>query len=506
MTAQEAPLQTGFSRVWITPGGASPGRDPILLPIAKAGSLRWPGSAGTKLEVPDPNAHNKFVAVDTIKAARQYPTITAVNKLGDRPSLFLALRKSECPATVYVPFGTCGLPSDFNGGWDTIMRVVEGAICTDYTSADMGAGQSSERAAIDETSSFEGQTAFDIAKMNFASKAVSVSTKPYIGVAVCDSEVCAGLCGAGSDGCQVIFAVTAPLGGTPSASAGVTWTADDFSTSGQVYVTAFASATPTGIACAGRDLLVISESRHSLAYAAILDILADDEVWTEVTTGFNVAGGPRAVFAYSPNQIFFVGAGGYIYSSSNAQAGVVVDDEGDTTTEDLNAVHSPDGRVVVIGGDNDTVLLSTDGGESYALLNPTGSADNIKTVTAFNANEILVGTDGHQLFYTSNSGNSWTEVTFPGSGTGTAVRKVVFSPGQSAVGFMVDTGVGSSGRVLRTYDGGRTWVVAPEKETQTLPANGSLVDIAPCADVNRAYAVGAATGNATGIVLRGSAA
>lgn len=506
VVVQETPLQTGFSRVWITVGGSSPGRAPVLLPLAKAGALRWPGAAGTRLEIPDPNAHNHTVVAARIAPARQYPTISAVNYKGDRPSLFLKLREQQCPATIQVHFGDCGAPGDFDRGWATIITVVEGAVCTDYTSADMGARQQSEFGGVDETAAFEGEIAFDIGKVGFSSKAGSESTKPYIGVAVCDQPTCAGLCGAGSDGCQVIFAVTTPLGGTPSASPGVTFTADDWSTSGQVYVTALSSATPTGIACAGRDLLVICESRTSLAYAAIADILADDETWTEVGTagGFVAAHGPRAVFAYAPNQVFFVGAGGYIYSSSNIENGVAVDDEGDTTTEDLNAVHSPDGRVVLVGGDNDTILLSTDGGQSYGLLNPTGSGDDITTVFAFNANELLVGTNGHELYKTLNGGITWTAADFPGTGTGTQVSKVMFSPGQHTVGYMVDTGVGSNGRVLRTYSGGNSWVVAPERETMTLPANASLADVAVCADVNKVYAVGAATGGATGIILRGA--
>lgn len=503
-TLQEAPLQTGFSRVWLTVGGSSPNRAPVLLPNAKAGTLRWPGAAGTKFEVPDPNAHNKFIVVDTIAPARQYPTVTAVNRKGDRPSLFLKLREQQCPVTMQIHFGDCGLPGDFDKGWATIITVVEGAVCTDYTSGEQGAYQSQDRAGIDETGSFEGQLAFDVGKINFTPKAAVVSTKPYVGVVVCDSQVCAGLCGAGSDGCQVIFAVTTPLGGSPSASAGVTWTSDDFSTSGQVYVTALSSATPTGIACVGTNLMVICESRQSFAYAPISDIIADDEIWTEVTTGFVAAHGPRAAFAYSPSQVFFVGAGGYIYSSSNISSGVAIDDEGDATTEDLNAVHSPDGRIVLVGGDNDTILLSSDGGESYALLNPTGSGDNIKTVYAFSADEMLVGTDGHELYSSQNGGRTWTSITFPGAGTGDAVNKITFSPGQRSIGYMVDSGVNANGRVLRTYNGGNTWVVAPEKETQSLPANDSLVDVAPCADVNRAYAVGAATGAATGIILRGS--
>lgn len=502
---QETPLQTGFSRVWLTVGGSSPGRTPVLLPLAKAGALRWPGAAATKLEVPDPNQHNEFRVAANIAPARQYPTITAVNRKGDRPSLLLALRRQQCPVTIQIHFGECGHPGDFDKGWETIMTVVEGAVATDYTSGDMGAYQSSDRGAIDETITLEGQIAFDVGKIGFSSKAASESTKPYVGVVVCDAPTCAGLCGSGSDGCQAIFAVTQPLGGSPSASAGVTWTMDDWSTSAQAFVTALSSATPTGLACAGRNLVVICESRASLAYADISDIFADDEMWAEVTTGFVASHGPRAVYAYAPNQIFFVGAGGYIYSSSNIEAGVAVDDEGDTTTEDLNAVHSPDGRVVIVGGDNDTIMLSTDGGQSYSLLNPTGEGDDITTVLALSASELLVGTAGHQLFRSQNGGITWVEVTFPGSGTGTKVAKLAIPPGQSTIMYMVDQGVSANGRVLRSYSGGNSWVVAPERETMSLPANASLADVAACADVNRVYAVGAATGGATGILLRGAA-
>lgn len=502
---QETPLQTGYSRVWLTVGGSSPGRTPVLLPLARAGAVRWPGAAGGRLEIPDPNAHNRTVVAARIAPAKQYPTVSAVNYKGDRPSLFLKLREQQCPLTVQIHFGDCGAPGDFDKGWATIITVIEGAIATDYTSGDMGARQSSEFGGIDETATFEGDIAFDVGKIGFGSKAASESTKPYIGVVVCDAPTCAGLCGNGSDGCQAIFAVTAPLGGSPSASAGVTFTMDDWSTSDQTFVTALSSATPTGIACAGRNLVVICQSRNSLAFADIGDIFASDEMWTEVTTGFVVAHGPRAVYAYAPNQIFFVGAGGYIYSSSNVEAGVAVDDEGDTTTEDLNAVHSPDGRVVIVGGNADVIMLSTDGGQSYSLLNPTGSGDNITTVLALNAAELLVGTSGHQLFRSQNGGITWVEVTFPGAGTGTRVAKLAMPPGQHTIMYMVDQGVGAQGRVLRSYSGGNTWVTAPEKETMSLPANASLADVAACADVNRVYAVGAATGGALGILLRGAA-
>src|SRR5690349_6069703 len=124
---QQTPLQTGDARLWITVGGAGAGREPVLLPNARPGTLRWPGAAGRKLEVPDPNLHNEFRVISTIKPAAQYPTITATNRKGDRPSLFMALRRHQCPATLYIPWGTCEPASDFNYGWSQIITVVEGA-------------------------------------------------------------------------------------------------------------------------------------------------------------------------------------------------------------------------------------------------------------------------------------------------------------------------------------------------------------------------------------------
>ena len=110
--------------------------------------------------------------------------------------------------------------------------------------------------------------------------------------------------------------------------------------------------------------------------------------------------------------------------------------------------------------------------------------------------EWLVGTATGRLWYTINGGATWDEKGFTGAGGG-QVRDIVFAT--PSVGYMAHDN-GTSGRVLRTIDGGFSWYVMPEG-AGSIPANVSVNRLAVCDDPNILYAAGVGSG-ADGIWIK----
>ena len=123
---------------------------------------------------------------------------------------------------------------------------------------------------------------------------------------------------------------------------------------------------------------------------------------------------------------------------------------------------------------------------------------DLTAVSVKNTEEYLVGDAGGQLWYTLNGGSTWTEKTFPGSGSG-SVEDISFAT--KTVGYMSHTLAGA-GRIFRTIDGGNSWYLLPEG-TGTIPTNAVIHALDACGeDVNILYAGGLTVVAGDGIILK----
>jgi photosystem II stability/assembly factor-like uncharacterized protein len=145
------------------------------------------------------------------------------------------------------------------------------------------------------------------------------------------------------------------------------------------------------------------------------------------------------------------------------------------------------------------VVFTTDGFTWTAVTGPA-PAVALNAVWMKSETEWFVGDAGGNLWYTRNSGTTWVAKGFPGSGSG-AVEDIKFS--NDTVGFMSHTTAAGKGRILRTVDGGYSWVVAPEGDT-SVPDNDKLNALAVCPyDVNLVFGAGLNTNAVDGIIIKG---
>jgi photosystem II stability/assembly factor-like uncharacterized protein len=337
--------------------------------------------------------------------------------------------------------------------------------------------------------------------MIYAEQAKTDIVAEVVDIAICDSVQC-GSCGTPSDGCQKVFAVTKVNSGSPGLPAELIYSGNQGGTWGDVIVDSLhINDDPTAIACVGEYVVITSAAGLDHHYAKASEILLETETWTEVT-GYNAAGGPNAIFALTPNHIWVVGQGGYVYKLTDITATVTaanVQDAGSATTEALNAIHGYDELNLVAVGANNAVIYTADGVTWAAVVGPA-PAVALNAVWMRSETEWFVGDAGGNLWYTRNSGTTWVAKAFPGSGTG-VVEDIQFS--NDTVGFMSHTTAAGRGRILRTIDGGYSWVVAPEGDT-SVPDNDKINALAVCPyNRNLVFAGGLNTNAVDGIIIKG---
>lgn len=494
---------TGYSRVWLIRGGAGPSNPPRYQGYAKAGSPDWSMGDITRIEAPSPDQFGKFIEVGTIRGADERPTLGLTFLYTNNASEVLSIAQTGCALDVQIHFGRCEQPNSYRS-WEKIL-IFENALITNWSTGDLGALEQGENAKIDEEVELTAEWFYEVVKMSYALRGGDDIAQEVIAVAV-DKGVSCGDCDRESDGCSNVFAVSAPAGSSPGVKAEVIFSDDGFTTSGDTWIdTMEIGEDPDDAAVVGTNLVVVSEDTESLHYASITDILLGQEEWNEVTDGFEPSHGPRAITTVGASDTWIAGAGGYIYYSSDITNGVETQDEGESTAEDLNDIAAYDTDVVVAVGNANTVLYTLDGATWTSVTGPdTVNTPNLVSVAVRDRLEWWVGTNDNAMWVTENGGVTWTQARFTGDtqsggGTGT-VNDIQFASG--SVGFMAHETSASRGRILRTTDGGRTWIVAPE--IGTFPLVDRINSIATCyREVNRIYAGGLADNAADGALLVG---
>lgn len=491
-----------YSRMWLIDGKAGPGKVPSYESFWKAGAVSWTLGDITNIFSPDPNQYGAFETIGKIIGEPGQPTLPVTARyLADVKSVLLRLARLGCDVDVQIHMGNCRDPRSFNEGWwDGKIMILEAARVSQYGTTDMGALTPAERATVEEEVQFVGEELYEVAPIALGQQAAAEIVQEVIGITVCDSATCA-VCGVTSDGCQVVFAVTLSAGGSPGLPAEVLYTENGGGSWGDTNVTTLAAnEDPDDVACAGTNLIVISEDSESLHYAAIADILDGVEAWSEVTTGFVTLHGPRAVFGLDPQHVWMAAAGGYIYFSDDPTSGVEVQESGSGTAQDLNDIHALNAENVIAVGNLNAVLVSANGGSTWSAI--TGPAVGVNLNTAWMHSELvwMVGAANGRLYYTQDGGGSWSEKAFPGSGAG-SVRDIVFST--PTVGWMAHDTVTPAGRILRTINGGNSWYVAPEGNL-SIPANDRINALAVCQDANTIYAAGLGDNAIDGIIVKGA--
>jgi hypothetical protein len=496
------PLKTANSRVFLIEGRARPDHQPSYQSCLRMMGVSQGYGDIERIENPDPNQYGKFIEVGQIRGATERATTSLEGRYAiDLRSTLMRLARGGCAVDVQLHLGECQDPSDFNT-FSKIL-ILEQAQLTTYNTDDLGALQSGDNAAVNENADLSAKDMYEVVPISFGVQAGSIVTNEVLDVVICDSPSC-GDCEVESDGCKKIYAITKGAGGSPSTppdlvfseDGGVNWYAVDIDS-------LLTAEDPDGLACLGTYLIVVSEDSLSLHYVdrAAFDTDTPPD-FEEVATGFVVGAGPRAISSYG-DTAWIAGGNGYIYKTTDPTAGVTVVDAGTLAVSVMNDIHAYSEDVIVAVG-NDGAIVYTENGETFALAgNPVGVGVHLYCVFVKSKTEWWVGTSTGRLYYTLDGGTTWTQKAFAGSGVG-RVDDIQFST--DSVGFIAHATAAPRARILRTYDGGFSWKVTPERTGATLPLADRVNALAVCPEnPNFVVGVGLADNGTDGIIIVGSA-
>ena len=484
------PAKTGNSRVFIIDGKARPDHAPVYMSHVKAGGVSQGFGDIEKIEVPDPNKYDAFTEIGTIRGAKERATVTLTGRYArDLKSELLKIANKECSVDVHVNNGACSNPSLYNTFDKKI--VLEDASVTNWGTEDLGALDSGERAKIDETVDISAKDVYEIVQVSFTEKGGDQAVNELIDVTTCDSASC-GDCDVESDGCKKIFAISLTAPGSASTPADVVFTVDSGTTWFAHDVDTLATDDPSGIACLGDYLFVVSNAGENAHYAlkAEFDDQGTDPAFTAIATGFVASAGPNAVDIGS-GKAFIAGDGGYVYSTSDITAGVTAIADGTIHSSNYQDVSALSDEFIVVVGDNG-VIATSENGTTFAAVSgsPVGVGVSFNAVLVLTKSVWLLGTDAGALYYTTNGGDSFTLKAFPGSGSGVVQDIVASTP---TVLYMAHDTAATRGRILRSTNGGYDWVVTPEG-SGVLPLSDQINALAVCGG-NADFVVGVGLGD-----------
>jgi hypothetical protein len=499
------PMLSSQSRVFLIESGARPDHTPEYKNTFMAGSPSQSYGDITPIRNPDPDSYGKFIEVGSVRGQEERATMDITGRYArEIQSDLLRIAKQKCPADLLIVMGACRNPKDLNSGWDKIMAMHDAQVTNWSTDNDLGALQDDQNSVVNEVASLSAREIFEIVRLNFTRRADDVITNEVVDVVMDDTQSCGDECDEASDGADTIFALTLSAGGSPGTPAdvvlskdkGASWRAVDVDTLG-------AAEDPSAISIHGGWVVVVSNASNSLHYVSKENLLstAIDESWSEVTTGF--------VASYEPNDIssmadysFIVGDGGYVYGTGDPASGVDVLDAGIATSYDLNAVHALSREFAVAVGNSGAVIYTENGSVwGGVTTSPSGISKNLTAVWAMSEKEWFVGTNDGTLYWTDDQGETWSTISFPGSGTG-VIRDIKFANG--IVGYLSHDTTAPRGRILRTITGGERWYVLPEG-TGTVPASDRFNALACNGnDENFVIAGGLDDAGSDGILVQGS--
>ena len=491
------PVKSGFSRVFLIEGGPRPDHEPAFQSCLVAGAVERSFGDVTDIECPDPVQYGSFITVGQIRGADERATVTLNGRYAaDVASELLRLAKKKCEVDVHIHFGADSTPSEFRTF--TKALVLEEAILQDWSTDDVGALGSGDQNPVNETTNVSAADVWEVLPINITQRASSLTLNELVDVTIFDSPSCGSGTSSDSDGCQKVFAAAKATVGSPGTSpdmlysldGGTTWNTTEISTLDPTQ-------DPTGVAGVNGYVVVISSAADSLSYADRDEFDGTSTpTWTEVTTGIVAAGSPNAIHSVT-TKAFIVGDGGHVYSTLDPTSGVTADETGDATSQNLNDVHALTEKLAVAVGEAGAVIYTTDG-STWSVASASPSANGLDAVLMLSESVWLVGDDAGGLYYTTNSGVSWTSQTFPGSGSG-VVNDIAWSP--AGVLWLSHQTTGTAGRLLRSYDGGNQWQVMPEG-TGSIPANDQITALATCSrDPNLVIGAGLADDGSAGILV-----
>jgi hypothetical protein len=413
-----------------------------------------------------------------------------------------------CPITTTLTAGRCKDPSDLNRGYESYLYIMANGEATERDLGDMFPQDSDE--IIQTTLTVVTDEQYGVAPLAFGAQADGEINAEVIDVTYGWPQDCDD-CG---DGTEWIYAITRPIGGSPTFQAEVVYSTDGGVTWANVTITGLsAAAVPTAIDVVGGYLVVLVNSAEAHYWAPIDPDTGAPGAWTAVTAGYVSSAGPRDLWVASPTEVWIVGDSGYIYRSRDITASVTPIVAGTLTAQSYRRVHGVESTIVAVGASGE-IAITLNGGATWATpqttfpINGTLTAVAVKDETHFWVAGGSGGAGSGRLFYTLNGGKAWLEDTEATASAALEIQDIVFPTDH--VGYVAFTVTGPEARIACTVDGGDSWTTGAARMAATLPVCDRINRLAvPLSDpqtaANNVYAGGLAGDGVEGILLNGVA-
>lgn len=444
---------------------------------------------------PDPRRPGQWKLVGRSIDVPELPTVSLEfnEKWGGIPQQLMA---PKCEFTLLETHARCSDPSDIYSGWDSYALIYSGF----KMSGSIDLGARSPREGDDPlTDSVEatGVSIYPVGAMSFGEEA---ATSIVVGAidAVYGTDVQCGDCGTSNDGSKFIYVLTRSNVGSPSAPGQLLYTLDG----GQSWTTASitgigTTAEPRYIGIAG-NILFVGTDGVTMFYSVLNTQTGAPGTWSSVTQ-------PAAfqdVHVASPRSIWFVG-GTTVYKTNSITTAAVAVDTGGTALYRITG----DEATIVCAGDSGEVRYSINGGYTFTTASAP-AVSNIRALAVDGQSVWLVGNAAGNVYRSTDKGNSWTLLSFPGAGTG-SINDIAMATREV---FWIARTASNIAYLATTLDGGYSWTdnTAGSARIMNWPVFQSINRIAvpvtadPQISANYITICGLATGGADGMLLTAS--
>ncbi len=487
-------LQSGQVRIFIQEDGVSPAN-----PYNYMGCMSLDGPS-QDLGTPDPvycpstAQRNKWDIVDNVPKTQALGT-TDFTQHTDRllRDIWWKIKQKGCKFNLQAVISACDRPDDFSE-WNAKL-LLRGVRLTKFGMGAFNALSGDDNAVVDNTGSFVFDDWTPIYGLSFGEVAGSIVVAEALDGLYSDIISC-GDCGVASDGCQKVYWLTRSDPGSPGNSSQIVYSLDGGNTWATLDIAALGGLSGNRIAVVANRLVVVSEAYGGHIHELLTEVDAGTNNWAGITTGYVAGKSPRCIYSKSSVLTYIGATGGYIYLLADPTGGVTTLSDGTISAQNLNDIHGSGQTIVAVGASN-AIQKSTNGGDTWSLVVGPTPAVNLTAVWCMSPLVWFVGTGNGKLYYTTNAGTTWTQITL-GAGI-TVINDIKFS--DDTVGYL-SCEMAGVGRIFRTTDSGASWSYqAPSMSG--VPAALRYNAVAPCGD-NALSAGGIQSASTDGIIVVGS--
>lgn len=466
-----------------------PNTRPVWLGCHQIDDITEPLGDITNIQCPDPSGPSRYKTVGQIQGAAGAITTSVTTDVTDELDELEYVR--NCSFNLYVNMIKSGRKDVFTNTARTFILL--GCRLTQRSLTGLSARQSDDEDRAGQSFDISAESLVRYVSLTLTRQ--SLSEAQHINdISFCNDEQCRTDESVQQGVCEVGFAVTDALAGSPDGVANVLKTTDGANWTATAADPFTAAEIIIAVECfgLGAETTRVVVARGTTDGANPPEIAYSDDSganWVNVDIGAtNALFVPfqHAMFALDRNNIWVGLNNGYIYYSSDTGLTWTAQHSGTITTQAINCIRFVDENVGWAAGANNAIMRTTDGGVSWsAVTGPSAqSGVAINVVEPLDRNRAWLGYADGDLYYTTDGGVNWTARAFTGSGSG-QVRDVRFL--NDLIGYLAHNTSGPVGTVLVTWDGGYTW------ETKTTPTNVGLNALWMCSEWYM-YAVGEVQG------------